>query len=78
MLGIMEGRDVPGVARVIAESFSNLVVSRDPAAPAWETAALNGVASIVTAYDVCRTTRDTDSTRRVGRRIFLGPAPAMR
>lgn len=53
VLGVMEGRDVPGVARVIAESFSNLVVRQSPAAAAWESAALNGVASLVNAYDVC-------------------------
>lgn len=53
VLGVMEGRDVPGVARVIAESFTNVVVRQSPTAAAWENAAINGVASLVNAYDVC-------------------------
>lgn len=51
MLGVMESKDVPGVAKVIAESFSNLVVSPGST---WENAVLDGVANIVTAYDVSR------------------------
>ncbi|KAJ8605185.1 hypothetical protein CTAYLR_000389 [Chrysophaeum taylorii] len=51
VLGIMEARDVNGVGKVIAESFSSLVVSREGYA-AWENAALDGVASLVNAYDV--------------------------
>lgn len=71
MLGVMETQDVPGVARVIAESFSNLVVTSDDGAT-WESAVLDGVANIVTAYDVrlarCRCFRILVRTRISPRR----------
>ncbi|KAH8053611.1 Acetyltransferase [Aureococcus anophagefferens] len=54
VLGVMEGSDVDGVAKLLAASFAPSVVVEYSGgeAPTWEDAALGAVASAARSYDV--------------------------